>query len=101
MFLRERESTHVSGGGEEREKEREKESQAGSTLTTKPYTGLINPMNPEIMTSAEIKSQTLYRLGHPGAPYLYLIGERKGVPNTRGAKGAPKQTKTKSELSCW
>ena len=63
----ERERKRVSGVGEEREGERE--SQGGST---EPDAGL-NPMNQEITTWAEIKSQTLNRMSHPGAPLHMFI----------------------------
>ena len=52
-------------GGEGAEREDERESQAGSALSA---WSLMRGLNPhEIMTSAEIKSQLLNRLSHPGA----------------------------------
>ena len=57
----------VSGGGAEREGERE--VRAGSALTAN--SGL-DPVNRGVVTRAEIKSQTLTRLSHPGSVLLEL-----------------------------
>ena len=62
FVLRESESVSMKGGGAEREGER---IIAGSAWT--PDAGL-KPTNPEIMTRAQIKSQTFNGLSHPGAP---------------------------------
>ena len=58
--------------GGQRERERENESQASATLSVEPNTWL-DPMNPEILNGVKIKSQTLNRLSHPGAPILSLL----------------------------
>ena len=60
-------STRAQEQGGDREGERERESQAGSTFSRKPAAG-VKPTNREILTWAEIKSQTLHQLNHPGAP---------------------------------
>ena len=65
FWERERESVHVRGGGAEREGERE--FQAGSTLSAVPSPGL-DLTNDEIITRAEIKSQSLNQLSHAGTP---------------------------------
>ena len=44
---------------------RGRESQAGSLLSMEPDTA--QPHDPEIMTRAEIKSETLNQLSYPGA----------------------------------
>ena len=61
--------------GRDRERREERESQAGSVpiayqliaIGTEPHSGL-DLTNHEIMTRAEIKSQTLSHLNHPDAP---------------------------------
>ena len=60
LFLRERK--RVSRGGAERDG-RDRESQVDSALSAQRPN-----RNPEIMTQAEIKSQMLNRLSHPGVP---------------------------------
>ena len=67
-FEREKEST--GRGGTEREGERESQ-QLGIPRTWDP----MNPTNREIMTCAEIKSQTLNQLSHPGAPAIKSLPE--------------------------
>ena len=61
LILRDREREREQGRG------RERETQAVVTDAG------LNPTNHEIMTQAKIKSQTLNRLSHPGAPPLRLI----------------------------
>ena len=67
---RERES--MSRGGAERERERIPSRL--HTVSTEPHAGLDLTKH-EIMTRAEIKSQTLnlYGLSHPGAPRWHLL----------------------------
>ena len=67
LILRERAKAGEGQKERERERERERESQAVFMLSSEPNTGL-KPKNHEIMTWAEIKSQTLNRLSHPDAP---------------------------------
>ena len=57
------------GRSRERERERERETQAGSELLVQG----LDPMNYEIMTLAEIKSQMLNRLSCPGAPRVPVL----------------------------
>ena len=61
----ERDRERASGGGAE--SRRERIPSRLSLVRTKPDAGL-KLMNQEIMTWAEIKSQTLSQLSHPGAP---------------------------------
>ena len=65
MLIFERE--HEQGRGRAREKEREGErgSEAGSTPSAQ---SLTQGSNPRTMRSRPKPSQTLNRLGHPGAP---------------------------------
>ena len=72
-FERARAWAHGSMRAGEGQREGERESQAGSTLSAEPEARL-NPMTDcEIMTWAEIKSQILNRLSHPGAPIRFLL----------------------------
>ena len=64
FYFREREGEREHWKGREREGERE--SQAGSILGARNH-------NPGIMTCAEIKSQTLNWLSHPGTPKLNIF----------------------------
>ena len=72
FILRERESVcmHSIGGGTERERERILSRLC--TLRAESDTGL-KPMDREIMTQAETKSQTFNWLSHPGAPLIVLL----------------------------
>ena len=63
-----REATRV-GGRAEREGKRENSKQALCAVHPEPDTGL-ELRNHEIVTRAEIKSRTLNRLSHPGAPVI-------------------------------
>ena len=56
---------------EQRERGRERESLAGSTLSVQSLTQSSNSQNWEIMTWAEIKSQTLNWPRHPRTPIYY------------------------------
>ena len=62
----------MSSGERQREREGERESQAKNLFTqsTEPDV-VLEPMNCEIMTRAEVKSQMLNRLSHPGAPGIF------------------------------
>lgn len=62
IYIRERD--HASWG---RNKGRRRETQADSQLSAEPYPEL-DPAIHEIMTWAEISSQILNQMGHPGAP---------------------------------
>ena len=62
---REREHERGRGAERERERERERESQADSTLSKEPN-ARCDPTT--LGSRAEIKSQMLNRLSHPGAP---------------------------------
>ena len=54
---------------EEGQRQRQRESQGGSTLSVDPDMGLnLTAADWEIMTWADIKSQMLNKLNHPGAP---------------------------------
>ena len=54
---------------EEGQKERERERIPNRLYTVSPEPDVgLEPTNWEIMTCAEIKSQTLNQLSHPGAP---------------------------------
>ena len=64
-------SERVSREGQ-REKEREKIPSRPRTVSTGPSAGL-EPTNCEIMTGAKIRSQTLNRLSHLGAPPLTFV----------------------------
>ena len=55
--------------GGEAEREGERISSRFHSVSTETSVGL-DLMNREIITSAEIKSPTLNRLSHPGAPYV-------------------------------
>ena len=84
FWKRERESMYEQGvGGRERGNERECRLHA---VSTEPDVELKLP-NHEIMTWAEIKSQTLKWLGHPGTPDFlfkaYLVGGRGGAERGR------------------
>ena len=61
----ERERARAGERGRERERERERESQADSTLSKEPN-ARCDPTT--LGSRAEIKSQMLNRLSHPGAP---------------------------------
>ena len=63
LFLRERE--RVKGRVRERERERERETipRRPHAVSMEPEAGL-EPMNPEIMTGAETKSQLVNLLNH-------------------------------------
>ena len=63
--MRETETALVGEG--KRERGRERIPSRLCTVSTEPTVGL-EPTNHEIMTSAEIKSQTLNHMSHPGAP---------------------------------
>ena len=66
FILRARKHARMSGEGAEIERKRK--YQVGSTLSTEPNDAGLDPMNHhEIMTWAEINSQTLNRLSCPGA----------------------------------
>ena len=67
----ERECMHVHELG--RGKERGREFQAGSTLSVRSPMQGLNLMKQEIMTWAEIKSQTLNQLSHPGALHCFSM----------------------------
>ena len=61
----------MSGGEADREGERE--SQAGSVpMSTEPDMG-VGPINHEIMTWAEIQSQMLNQLSHPGSTSMVYL----------------------------
>ena len=78
--------THISRGGAEREGERE--SQAASALSVQSLIWGWNSQTSWIMTCAEIKSQTLNRLSHPGCP-SFLIKVCKSFCIKRNSLGAP------------
>ena len=59
-----------------RERERERIPSRLRVVSTEPDTGL-HLMNHEIMSWAEIKSRTLNRLSHPGAPAPMCPYERE------------------------
>ena len=61
---------HEQVGEWQREEERENPKQV-LHRKHRPDTGL-DPMNCESMSWAAVKSQTLNRLSHPGAPILHL-----------------------------
>ena len=67
---------HVRAG-EGKDKGRGRERISDSPLSREPNTGLIH--DPEIMTLAKIKSQTLNQLSHPGAPRrrFYMLKLKK------------------------
>ena len=68
IFERERERVSMSGGGAEEEGDTEYEAASRLwAVSTEPDAGL-ELTNCEIMTWAEIKSQTPDRLSHPGTP---------------------------------
>ena len=73
-------------GAGEGQREGEKESQAGSVLSTEPNEGL-KVTNLDIVTSAEIKSQRLNRLSHPGAPGPSCFKGRKHLCRKEKAVG--------------
>ena len=87
----------MRGRGKERERERGRERIPSRfhTISTEPYVGL-DLTNCENTTWAEIKSQTLNQLSHPGAPwlpffflmfvYLFWDGCRE-----RGREGIPRR----------
>ena len=65
------------------ERERERGSQAGSAFSAQSWMQGSISSTLEIMTWAEIKSQLLIWLSHPGAPkwkYFYDFLEKKNVP---------------------
>ena len=59
-----------------RERERERESQAGSALSSQSPVWGSNSQTHDIMTWAEIKSQTFNRLSHPGAPMSFTWNQK-------------------------
>ena len=67
IFERERESTRMSRGGAGWEGETENPRQIPHCQCK----AWLEPTNHDIMTWAEIKSQTLNRLRHPGTPSLF------------------------------
>ena len=74
---REREGKKERGGEREREREREREGRERiptrfHAVRTEPKVGL-KIMNCEIMTLAEIKSQMLNQLNHPGTPQVGFL----------------------------
>ena len=70
FMLREREC--MSRERAEKDRERERIPSRLHAVSTEPDAGL-EPTNHKIMTRAEIKSQTLNQLSHPGAPKLVVF----------------------------
>ena len=66
---------HTMGGGGGAEREGDRIPSRLCAVITEPYTGL-DPTNSEIMTRARIKSPTLNRLNHPGAPIPLILYTR-------------------------
>ena len=85
----------MCGGGRERRRENLKQT----ALTEHGAQPRAQPHNPEIMTSAAIRSWTPYQLSHSGAPSLLLYMSNSIVfVNSEINSNSLKNTKNKSNL---